>query len=172
MTSLLKKLFKKKEAVPLSVQYQTPRRASEPFLFNNPEKLFQDVEYHSPNHDHGNDVFEDELISPREISNKGGEFSLKVEMDVMEDDNYYLLNLVTPGITSEQINIEVVKDIITISGHIKQITRLDEKLHKSERLYGKFGRSVHLPKNIDKHNIQATIKHGVLTVKIPKVKGK
>lgn len=166
MTSLIKKLFKKKEAVPLSVQYQIPRRASEPFLFQNPEKHFHDVEYN-----HHDETLEDS-ISPREVSNKGGEFTLKVEMDVMEDDNYYYLNLVAPGITSDQINIEVIKDVITISGHIKQTTRIDEKIHKSERLYGKFGRSVHLPKNIDKQKIQATIKHGVLNLKIPKINKK
>src|SRR5690242_9691596 len=79
--SLLKKLFKKKEHnVPLSVQFSNPRKASDPFLYENAPKLFKGVEYRDNEPDE-EDLSRDQ-ISPREVK-KGGEYNVHVEMDVM-----------------------------------------------------------------------------------------
>ena len=51
---------------------------------------------------------------------------------------------------------------------MEQVDENTEKMHKSERKYGKFGRSVQLPENIYKDRITATISQGIIKVKIPK----
>jgi len=58
---------------------------------------------------------------------------------------------------------------LTFSGETKSEKRDDtEVYHRVERSYGKFSRSVRLPKNTDFDNIKANMDQGVLNIAIPK----
>ena len=87
MSIFQKLLYKKKDPKPLSVQYSTPRKMSDPFLFQTAPRIFKEATYTEPEPE------EDDLLSPREISTKPGEYNLKVSMDTLEDDHYYILNI-------------------------------------------------------------------------------
>ena len=74
-----------------------------------------------------------------------------------------------PGLTRDNVNIEVEDDLLMISGE-----RSDEHPHeqrddyyRSERTYGRFFRAIQLPDGVDADKIDATFKDGVLEVTIP-----
>jgi HSP20 family protein len=90
-------------------------------------------------------------------------------MDTRETPYHYIVNLVVPGLTVEDMHVECVHGILMITGEVKkEAIQKGLILHKTERKYGKFGRSVKLPKNIYPNAIKASLQQGILTVIIEK----
>lgn len=73
-----------------------------------------------------------------------------------------------PGLTKDNVNIEVDDDVLMISGERSDETR-DERddFYRTERSYGRFFRAIQLPEGVDAEKIDATFKDGVLEVAIP-----
>jgi len=91
------------------------------------------------------------------VNTREGEFAYHVEVDL-------------PGVKKEDININVEKNIVTLSGERKTSKELKkEDYYKVESEYGKFERSFSLPENTDVENIRAETTDGVLEVIIPKL---
>ncbi|EMD33200.1 hypothetical protein CERSUDRAFT_118253 [Gelatoporia subvermispora B] len=103
--------------------------------------------------------------------NDGASRALRPRMDVHEDAN---ANLVTatfelPGLTKENVQIDVHNNVLTISGESKLSDERDENGWKvRERRFGKFSRSIPLPQGIKPEEIKAGMDNGVLTVTFPK----
>jgi HSP20 family protein len=57
---------------------------------------------------------------------------------------------------------------LTIKGARKEPASEGAKWHRRERGFGSFERSLELPGPVDTENVEATCKHGVLTIKLPK----
>ncbi len=72
-----------------------------------------------------------------------------------------------PGVTSEDIEITVHNEILTIQGKVDPPAE-GEKVawHRRERSYGSFARSIELPFRVDPENVQARFRHGVLEVEL------
>jgi HSP20 family protein len=90
-------------------------------------------------------------------------------VDVYETDNSYVLKADLPGIKKEDINLDVNNNTLTIKGD----KIFEEKVEKDnylriERRYGSFSRSFTLSEKVDKENITANYKNGVLEVTLPK----
>lgn len=93
--------------------------------------------------------------------------------DVYETPNSFVLKAETPGMSMEDIALEVSSNTVTLVGARKKRREVsDESYHRVERNYGKFIRNFILPFNVDENNVSATLKDGLLTVVIPKVKAK
>eukprot|EP01027_Heterolobosea_sp_BB2_P022382 GEZU01032947.1.p2 GENE.GEZU01032947.1~~GEZU01032947.1.p2 ORF type:complete len:176 (+),score=74.73 GEZU01032947.1:468-995(+) len=89
--------------------------------------------------------------------------------DVSENDKSIMINCELPGLNKENINIDVDNDMLTISGEKKEERKEEnERIHRVERRYGKFSRSLRLPKGVDPNSIQANFENGVLRVVVPK----
>ena len=73
-----------------------------------------------------------------------------------------------PGLTRDNVNIEVDDDVLVISGERSDETR-DERddYYRSERSYGRFFRAIQLPDGVETEKIDATFKDGVLEVTVP-----
>jgi len=84
--------------------------------------------------------------------------------DVTEDADQILLEADLPGVPQEKIDIQVVDGVLTVKGERK----LDRPSGRLERVSGTFERSFKLPPTIDTENIAASMKDGVLTLKLPK----
>ena len=111
--------------------------------------------------------FNDNFFAGERISR----FSPKV--DVIESDGEFTIEFFLPGISKEDIAINVDKGKLTVSGERKLDDQQEGKKYRSvESLYGKFERSFHLPENIDQEAIAATHENGVLRLAIPKVEPK
>jgi HSP20 family protein len=97
-----------------------------------------------------------------------GEFPWTPELEVFERDERLIVRLDLPGLTKEDVKIEVADDFLTISGERKYET--EEKRsgrYNVERTYGTFYRAIPLPEGVNVTDVNATFINGVLEVTIP-----
>ncbi len=99
----------------------------------------------------------------------GDETSWTPRVDVREKKDHYLIEADLPGVNKEDIKLEAIKGVLTISGERKSEEKEEENGYtRIERHYGKFERSFTLPENIKAEKIDAEYKDGTLKVKLPK----
>ena len=90
-------------------------------------------------------------------------------MDLIESDDHYVLRADLPGLSQEDVNIELESNVLTVSGERKADDELrDEGYYRVERAFGAFARSLTLPEGVDPDAIQANFDRGVLEIRIPK----
>jgi len=88
--------------------------------------------------------------------------------NLCEDDKNYYIQLDLPGLSKEQIHMELSEDnIITISGE-RPKKHDGMKISKMECEYGKFSRSFSIPETANIEKIEAKMENGFLEVIIPK----
>ncbi len=90
-------------------------------------------------------------------------------VDIYETENEIVIKAEVPGVSQGDVEIKVEDDTLIIRGEKKFERDMEkETYHRAERVYGKFQRTFILPKSIEKDKIKATLKHGVLTIILPK----
>jgi HSP20 family protein len=90
-------------------------------------------------------------------------------MDVVETDDHFVLRADLPGLSENDVKIEVDDKVLTISGERKSEHEQSSKgYYRVERSFGSFSRSLTLPEGVDADAIQASFDSGVLEVQIPK----
>jgi len=114
--------------------------------------------------------------SPRQILpslfEKSLDGSLVPSVDIDESETSYLIKTDLPGLTKEDINVNIEDGIMTISGEKKRETeKKDKHYSRYERSYGKFSRSFSLPNNVDSKKVEAKYHNGVLEVTLTKTEG-
>lgn len=100
-----------------------------------------------------------------------GAMSFNPSCDVHESKDHFLLSFDVPGVSKEDLKIEVEGNQLIVSGERRrEIKEGDgETALRHERSYGKFARTFSLPTSIDAEKIQAHYENGVLKVALPKV---
>ncbi len=90
-------------------------------------------------------------------------------MDLLETDEHFVLRADLPGVSEEDVTIELEDTVLTVSGERKAEHEANgEGFHRVERSFGRFSRSLTLPKGVDAESVSAAFDHGVLEVRIPK----
>jgi HSP20 family protein len=90
-------------------------------------------------------------------------------LDAFEDKDKYVVSVEIPGMKKEDINVTVHDGVLTVSGERNSEKDVkDGTVHRTERFYGKFSRSVSLPSAVKADKVAASYRDGVLTVEIPK----
>jgi HSP20 family protein len=90
-------------------------------------------------------------------------------MDLVETEDNLVLRADLPGVDRDDIDIEVKDGVLTVSGERKaQHEEKREGFHRVERSFGRFSRSLELPKGVEADNIDARFERGVLEVRMPK----
>ena len=92
---------------------------------------------------------------------------LAVHIDVAETDKEIRISAELPGVSEDDIQVELTDDILTIRGE-KQMQETDAQHHVRERSFGAFSRSIQLPFVADPNHLEASFANGVLTVTVPK----
>ncbi len=109
----------------------------------------------------------DDFLTPFSTSYLwGGEDLVSVPAcDIEETDTHYLLSFDLPGISKDDVKIDVRDSQLIVSGYRKEekVSRLN-----SERFYGVFQRSFTLPIGINVDQVEASYKDGVLWIAVPK----
>lgn len=91
------------------------------------------------------------------------------QIDLVERGDDYLLQADLPGLTQDDISVEVEDGVLTVSGERKyEQTQTKRDWQRLERRFGRFTRSVQLPKGTDPQAIKASFDNGVLEVVIEK----
>lgn len=91
-------------------------------------------------------------------------------IDVAETDDELLIRSAIAGVRPEALELFVQHDMLTLRGW--RTDDIDPSARKlvNECHWGSFSRSLILPMEIDKENVVATFKDGVLTVRLPKTR--
>ncbi|MGK7917308.1 MAG: Hsp20/alpha crystallin family protein [Prochloraceae cyanobacterium] len=96
-------------------------------------------------------------------------FNLVPAAELSETEDAIHLKLEIPGMEASDLDVEVTKDSVSISGERKEETKTEEKgVTKSEFRYGKFHRIIPLPAQVENTNVKAQYKDGILTLNLPK----
>jgi len=92
-------------------------------------------------------------------------------VDVYQNIEEIIVQSAVAGVKGEDIDLDIAKDSVTIKGFRQRPEGIQENhlLHQ-ELHWGKFSRSVILPADIDIEQAKASIKNGLLTIRLPKLK--
>ena len=88
-------------------------------------------------------------------------------VNVYQDKERFTVVVELPGFKKEEIEISLHEDTLTIAGERKR-EESSEQEFLTERLYGKFQRSLTLPTAVDAEKVKASYKDGLLQVVLPK----
>lgn len=98
-----------------------------------------------------------------------GDDTWRPMFDVSETKEDFRIKIAVPGISKEDVNIEIRDNILTISGERKETkVTAEEELHIKEISYGKFSRSLKLPAKVNHDNVTAKSIDGILHITLPK----
>lgn len=86
--------------------------------------------------------------------------------DIIINDTEYIVELHLPGISKENINLDVDTNELIITAERKLPENI--KYYRKQSYFGKYKRNFTLPDDVDKDKINATFSDGILIVKIPK----
>jgi len=90
-------------------------------------------------------------------------------MNVVTNDQESVLFAEVPGVEMKDIDLTITGTTLTIKGERKLREEIpDERFYRRERGAGVFGRSLELPHKVDVDRVEANLKDGILTVKLPK----
>jgi HSP20 family protein len=89
-------------------------------------------------------------------------------MDIRDEGEAYVFQALLPGVTADDLNIQIQSDVVSIQGELKTVR--DEKANYllQELPAGKFSRSLELPDPVDANKAEASLVNGVLTLRLPK----
>jgi len=90
-------------------------------------------------------------------------------LDLDETEKEFVVRLEVPGIPRENLDVNLVGETLTLSGHRERVERqATENSLWEERESGRFTRTIKLPQPVDPKQIEALCQDGVLTVHLPK----
>jgi HSP20 family protein len=95
-------------------------------------------------------------------------------VDLYETATDFILTADLPGLSRDQIDVSVDDNRVIIRGERigGPVDMPCEQFHRVERGHGRFSRSFALPDAVDVGGVSADLKDGILTVRIPKMRGR
>ncbi|MEF8817760.1 MAG: Hsp20/alpha crystallin family protein [Salinibacter sp.] len=89
--------------------------------------------------------------------------------DLSETDDAFRIRLDVPGMTKEDITINLQNNTLTVSGERSSERQEEgEEYVRVERAFGNFHRTFTLPDAVDPDSVEAAYDDGVLTINVPK----
>ena len=113
-----------------------------------------------------NDFFSPSILNAKPI---GMRENLGLKVDIYEKDNTIIVNAELPGISKEDVSVNITGKLVTIGGERRSEEEINEKnCYRRERSYGKFERTFSLPFEANVDIVTATFVNGILKLEIPK----
>lgn len=98
-----------------------------------------------------------------------GRTEIMPQLDMTEDDQAFHINVELPGMDEKDVDVTLSDRTLTIKGEKKEEKEAKEKdIHRRERSYGYFRRTIELPAEVEADKIAASYKKGILTIDLPK----
>ncbi len=95
---------------------------------------------------------------------------ISLAIDAFEDDDNLYIKTFVPSVDPKGIDIDISRDVVTISGERFEIEEKDQDQYFQKELsWGRFKKKILLPKEIDIESIKASVKNGTLTIRLPKI---
>jgi len=90
-------------------------------------------------------------------------------LDISERADGYLVMVEVPGVPAGDLNISLADGVLTVAGQRTLASDVDgETVHRAERCFGSFRRSITLPSHVNADDVDASIQDGVLRILVPK----
>ncbi|MSU44995.1 Hsp20/alpha crystallin family protein, partial [Candidatus Nomurabacteria bacterium] len=94
----------------------------------------------------------------------------ELAVDLYQTPTDIIIQTMVAGVRPEDLELSIARDIVTIIGKREEHRNIDEENYFTKELYwGKFSRTLSLPQEVEPEEVEATEKHGLLTIKIRKV---
>jgi len=94
----------------------------------------------------------------------------ELAVDVYQTPTDIIVQTMVAGVKPEDLELSIARDMVTIKGHREESRTIDENNFFSKELYwGKFSRTISLGVEVEPEEVEATERHGLLTIKIKKV---
>lgn len=119
------------------------------------------------------DFFDDDnleatLTSTKKESRQESEGQLTIDVFQTEDD--VIIQSTIAGVSDKDLDISVTNDMVTIKGNRMPEQKIRSSDYYYQELYwGPFSRSVILPVDVDADSAKASMKNGILTIRLPKL---
>ncbi len=107
------------------------------------------------------------------LEEKLGKEKGELAIDVYQTDKDIVIQSAIAGINPEDLDITIEDDVLVIKG--KRAARYEERdknYYYQECYWGEFLRRIILPEEVDSSSVEAELKQGILTIKIPKIEKK
>jgi len=90
-------------------------------------------------------------------------------MDLIETTDHYVLRADLPGLSDEDVNVQLQDNVLTISGERRaESEQQEEGYYRLERAFGAFSRSLTLPEGVEPDGVKAHFDRGVLKITVSK----
>lgn len=89
-------------------------------------------------------------------------------LNVWEDGDALFVEAETPGLKMDDIEVVVTGDELTLKGERREARNENVTYHRRERGVGAFSRVLRLPYSVDVDKVEANLRDGVLTIRVPK----
>ena len=110
-------------------------------------------------------LFDDAFTRPLDMDG----FSGMPAVDLYQDNDQVVVKAALPGLKSEDVQITLSDNVLTLRGEFKQEEeRKDKTYHLREQRYGQFERSLRMPTDVQADKVKADFENGVLTITLPK----
>ncbi len=94
----------------------------------------------------------------------------QLAVDMFQTANEIIIQAVVAGVKQDEIDVSITQDMVTIQGkRQRQRETSGDDYYYQELYWGGFSRSVLLPQEVDSDASEATLKNGLLTIKLPKI---
>ena len=114
------------------------------------------------------------LITGGRTSGRGQDESMAVAdwtpaVDVMETDEDFQIRAELPGVEKRDVKLSVEDGVLMISGYRQEEEKnKGARYHRTELPYGRFQRGFTMPDAVDEKKVEAELKNGILTIRLPK----
>lgn len=110
-----------------------------------------------------------ELVA-RGIMDEAEDEDGQLTVDVYQTPDEIVLKTMVAGVRPEDLDVNITRDMVTIRGKREESSEVrDEDYFHKELYWGSFSRTITLPEEIDVEGAEAIERHGLLTLKLPKV---
>ncbi|MCC2630705.1 MAG: heat shock protein Hsp20, family protein [Candidatus Paceibacter sp.] len=94
----------------------------------------------------------------------------QLTVDVFNTANDIVIKTIVAGVKPEDLDISISRDMVTVRGKREEVREVsdDDYFHR-ELYWGTFSRTILLPEEIDVESAEASEKHGLLTIRLPKI---
>ena len=94
----------------------------------------------------------------------------QLTVDVFQTDSEIIIQSTVAGVRPDELDVQITRDMVTIRGKRDQGREITKDDYFYQELYwGSFSRSILLPSEVDVDESEATLKNGLLTVRLPKL---
>lgn len=122
----------------------------------------------------GDDDFEEVEEHPEDVNQnewkpEESPEEAQLSVDVYQTPEEIVIQTIVAGVRPEDLQISITREMVTIKGHREKEAKGGEDYFQQELFWGPFTRTILLPSEVETEESDATEKHGLLTIKLPKI---